>query len=96
MVTRRGYLGSTGGFADGFTQGFGLLNQAFNDKRKLDTAEEELQYRRGIDAQESDRYRLDREEDARQFDARLKADAASEAAEAQYRTDEAERQANGF
>ena len=86
MVTRRGYLGSTGGFADGFTQGFGLLNQAFNDKRKLDAAEEELQYRRGIDAQESDYRRLDREEDARQFDARLEADT-------QFRTDEAERQA---
>ncbi len=46
MVTRRGYLSSTGGFADGFTSGFGLMNQAYTDKRKLNQADEEMQYER--------------------------------------------------
>jgi len=50
MVTRRGYLSSTGGFADGFTSGFGLMNQAYTDKRKLDQAEENMQYERERDA----------------------------------------------
>jgi len=50
MVTRRGYLSSTGGFADGFTSGFGLMNQAYTDKRKLDQAEEAMQYERERDA----------------------------------------------
>ncbi len=50
MVTRRGYLSSTGGFADGFTSGFGLMNQAYTDKRKLDQAEENMQYERERDS----------------------------------------------
>jgi hypothetical protein len=49
MVTRRGYLSSTGGFADGFTSGLGLMNQAYTDKRKLDQAEENMQYERERD-----------------------------------------------
>lgn len=63
MVTRRGYLSSTGGFADGFTSGFGLMNQAYTDKRKLDQAEEAMQYEREQDASVM-------AEDKRQFDAR--------------------------
>lgn len=93
MVTRRGYLGSTGGFADGFTSGFGLMNQAYTDKRKLDAEIEELEYRRGIDAEQSDYRRLDREEDARQFDVTEARLADSAKADAQFRTDEAKRQA---
>lgn len=50
MVTRRGYLSSTGGFADGFQSGFGMMNQAYTDKRKLDQAEENMQYERERDA----------------------------------------------
>lgn len=50
MAIRRGYLSSTGGFADGFTSGFGLMNQAYTDKRKLDQAEENMQYERERDA----------------------------------------------
>ena len=89
----RSYLGRSGGFSDGFTSGFGLINSAINDKRKIDTAEEELQYRRGIDTQQNERYRLDREEDARQFNATNERLTASENATAQFRTDEADRQA---
>lgn len=62
MSIRRGYLSSTGGFADGFTSGFGLMNQAYTDKRKLDQAEENIQYERERD--------LARDaENLRQFDA---------------------------
>ena len=89
----RSYLGRNDGFADGFTSGFGLINDAINDKRKIDAAEEELQYRRGLDTQESDRYRLDREERARQFDATETRLTDSAEADAQYRTDQANRQA---
>lgn len=42
----RSYLGRSGGFSDGFTSGFGLMNQAYNDKRKLDQREEALDYER--------------------------------------------------
>ena len=49
MVTRRGYVSSTGGFADGFTSGFGMMNQAYNDKRKLDQADEAMKYERERD-----------------------------------------------
>ena len=62
MVTRRGYLSSTGGFADGFTAGFGLMNQAYTEKRKLDQADEQLAY-------EQERDEARDAEDLRQFDA---------------------------
>ena len=45
MSYRRGYLSSTGGFADGFTSGFGLMNDAYINKRKLDQG---LKKRQGI------------------------------------------------
>jgi len=73
MVTRRGYLSSTGGFADGFTSGFGLMNQAYTDKRKLDQAEEAMQYERDQDAavmaEERRQFNARTEEEKRQFDA---------------------------
>jgi len=73
MVTRRGYLSSTGGFADGFTSGFGLMNQAYTDKRKLDMAEEEARYQREQDAavmaEEKRQFDARTEEEKRQFDA---------------------------
>ena len=89
----RSYLGRNAGFADGFTSGFGLINDAINDKRKIDAAEEELQYQRGIDTQQNERYRLDREENARQFGITEKRLTDSAEADAQYRTDQAKRQA---
>ena len=67
MVTRRGYLSSTGGFADGFTSGFGLMNQAYTDRRKLDQAEELMQYERERDAARD-------AENLRQFNTREAAD----------------------
>lgn len=80
MVTRRGYLSSTGGFADGFTSGFGLMNQAYTDRRKLDQAEELMQYERERDAArdrqtqanfEAQQAKLDRQYglDVKQFEA---------------------------
>lgn len=57
----RSYLGRSGGFSDGFASGFGLMNNAINDKRKLDSAEQELQYRRGQDT-------LDREQAQKNFE----------------------------
>lgn len=67
----RSYIGSVKGFADGFTQGFGLVNDAYTGKRKLDMAEEEMTYQREQD-------RLNREQDQRNFDAE------QEAAERRY------------
>lgn len=58
----RSYLGRSGGFSDGFASGFGLMNSAINNKRKLDTAEEELQYQRGQDT-------LNRDREQRNFEA---------------------------
>lgn len=58
----RSYIGSAGGFADGFTQGFGLINDAYTGKRKLDMAEEEMAYSREND-------RLDREQAQKNFNA---------------------------
>ena len=78
----RQYLGTTGGFADGFTQGFGLMTEAANEKRKIEGAEEELLYGREKD-------RLDRIENKRQFDAEYKLSsdaAASELTESQEQT----------
>ena len=73
MVTRRGYLSSTGGFADGFTSGFGLMNQAYTDKRKLDQAEENMQYERerdvARDAESLRRYDASEAAAERRFDA---------------------------
>lgn len=62
MSYRRGYLSSTGGFADGFTSGFGLMNQAITDRRELDMAEEAAAYEREQDAAVM-------AEEKRQFDA---------------------------
>ena len=70
----RQYLGTTGGFADGFTQGFGLMTEAANEKRKIEGAEEELRYGREKD-------RLDRIENKRQFDKEYKLSADAAAAE---------------
>ena len=70
----RSYLGRSGGFSDGFTSGFGLMNSAINDKRKLDTAEEELQYQRGQDTlnrdQEQRNFNAEQDESIRQFNLR--------------------------
>jgi hypothetical protein len=72
----RGYIGSVGGFADGFTQGFGLINDAYTSKRKLDMAEDELNYTRRKD-------RLDRDQNQRNFDAE------QAAAQARYESEQA-------
>lgn len=79
MVTRRGYLSSTGGFADGFTSGFGLMNQAYTDKRKLDQADEAMRYEREQDAavmaEERRQFDARTAEEKRQFDATEKREA---------------------
>ena len=72
----RSYIGSVGGFADGFTQGFGLINDAYTGKRKLDMAEEEMAYSREND-------RLDREQAQKNFNAE------QTAAERRFNTGEA-------
>jgi len=73
MSYRRGYLSSTGGFADGFTSGFGLMNDAYINKRKLDQAEEEARYQREQDAavmaEEMRQFDARTAEEKRQFDA---------------------------
>ena len=73
----RSYIGSVGGFADGFTQGFGLINDAYTGKRKLDMAEEEMAYSREND-------RLDREQAQKNFNAEQ--DAAERRFQAQQTT----------
>lgn len=67
MVTRRGYLSSTGGFADGFTSGFGVMNQAYTDKRKLDQADEAMAYEREQGAFDREQAEKERLENIRQF-----------------------------
>jgi len=67
MVTRRGYLSSTGGFADGFTSGFGLMNEAYTDRRKLDQADEAMAYEREQDAFDREQAEKERQENIRQF-----------------------------
>lgn len=63
MARRSYYPSSYGGFADGFTQGFGLVQNQYNTEREFQQAEEAMRYERERDA-------ANRAEDARQFDAR--------------------------
>ena len=90
MVTRRGYLSSTGGFADGFTSGFGLMNQAYTDKRKLNQADEEMQYERernqAADAESLRRFNASESAAERRFG--LQQAAADRQAAAQERANE--------
>lgn len=84
MSYRRGYLSSTGGFADGFTSGFGLMNQAITDRRELEMAEEAAAYEREQDAAVM-------AEEKRQFDLKYGLDKAasdSDIAANQARIDE--------
>ena len=67
MSYRRGYLSSTGGFADGFTSGFGLMNQALTDRRELEMAEESMAYEREQDALDREQAEKERQESIRQF-----------------------------
>lgn len=63
----RSYISRTGGFADGFAQGFGLMNDAYATKRKQDLAEEELEYRRGLEESRIAAEDREFEESVRQF-----------------------------
>ena len=67
----RSYLGRSGGFSDGFASGFGLMNQAYNDKRKLDQSEEAVAYERernqAADAESLRRYNLSEDNSERRY-----------------------------
>lgn len=63
----RSYLSRTGGFADGLAQGFGLMNDAYATKRKQDLAEDELNYRRGLEESRMAAETREFEESVRQF-----------------------------
>ena len=93
MVTRRGYLSSTGGFADGFTSGFGLMNEAFNDRRQR----EDVAARRAEDARQFDatqkRLGQEAQNTASYRQSMLDANVARDQATADFREAEAERDA---
>lgn len=92
----RSYLGRSGGFSDGFASGFGLMNKAYNDKRKLDQSEETVAYERdrnqAADAESLRRYNLSEDNSERRFKATQ--DAADRAAKLDKQRLEAQNEAN--
>jgi hypothetical protein len=90
MARRSYYPSSAGGFADGFTQGFGLVQNQYNTEREMALEERRLSEAAARDQRqfEATQARLDRDYGlaVKAFDADAKENAA--AAEARRRTEE--------